>query len=184
MNLSNLGDENGRNVWILDCWVRVWESLSGLMPRLCCCAQKLGFYIPLKLMRAVSGRMWLFWQIEPVVFLLFLPIYCNVNIQIVTETIWTFLVYTLQNYNTELGNPISWERSKWSLTPSKSVSTGKMVLLKNPTIRLVNFTNGNDFFKVTWSLQATKIWASVKRCVTRVHECLMPSVNKTGTHIF
>lgn len=31
-----------------------------LMPRLCCCAQKLGFYIPLKLMRAVSGRMWLF----------------------------------------------------------------------------------------------------------------------------
>lgn len=58
------------------------------------------------------------------------------------------------------------------------------MLLKNPTLGLVNFTNDKDFFKVRWSLQATKIWASVKCCVTRVHECLMPLVNKTGTHIF
>lgn len=53
-NLSNLGDEKGET---FEFWtaVSVWESLSGSMPWLCCCVQKLVFYIPLRLMRAVLG---------------------------------------------------------------------------------------------------------------------------------
>lgn len=125
-------------------WMRVWES-SGLMPRLCCCAQKLSFYIPLGLMRTVlwpdvvilTNWAFSFSPFPPHIFKYKYSDCYRVNLD--------FSVSTLQNYNTEHSNRISWEWSKWSLTQSKSVSTGKMVL-KNPTIRLVNFTNGNDFF--------------------------------------
>lgn len=138
------------------------------------------FHIPLRLMRTVLGPVAVIltnWACS--CFSFCSPIYCNLNTLTVTETIWIFR----PNYNTEHCNRISWEWSKWSLTLSKSISTGMMAVLKNLTKQLVNFTNDNDFFKVRWPLWATKIQASVKRHVTRVHGCLMPLV-KTDARIF
>lgn len=70
--------------------MQVWESLSGLMPQLVPLLKSLVSYPTETNENSPGNQLWLFWQF----FFLFLSIYFNLNIQIVTRTIWTFSVYT------------------------------------------------------------------------------------------